>query len=98
MVALRAAISPNMNISRSFCIAPNVLSSKHLYFHACLSHMMRACGDALQALASRFVGLGAEVLSGGTALEEAGEERLDDGAEDDLGTPVILIRYCVIDA
>lgn len=41
----------------------------------------------LQALASSFFGLGLEVLAG-AAGEEAAEDGLDEGAEDDLGAPV----------
>jgi len=46
----------------------------------------------LQALAGCFVGLGLEVLGAGAAAEEAGEEGLHDGAEDDLGAPVEVKR------
>lgn len=39
----------------------------------------------LQALAGDLVGLGLEVGAAGAVCEEAGEDWLDQGAEDDLG-------------
>ena len=42
-------------------------------------------GTRLQALAGGFIGLGAEVLGGGAPFEEAGEDGLHHGAEDELG-------------
>ena len=49
---------------------------------------VRWIGGWLQALAGDLVGLGLEVGAAGAALEEAGEEGLDQRAEDDLSASV----------
>ena len=49
---------------------------------------VRWIGGWLQALAGDLVGLGLEVGAAGAALEEAGEEWLNQRAEDDLSASV----------
>ena len=44
----------------------------------------------LQALAGGLVGLGLQVGAAGAAFEEAGEDWLDQAAEDDLGASVVV--------
>jgi hypothetical protein len=59
-----------------------------------LAHTQRLAGKLggrgrLQALAGDFVGLGLQVGAAGAAFEEAGEDGLDEAAEDDLGASVV---------
>ena len=48
----------------------------------------------LQGLAGRLVGLGLQVGAADAAFEEAGEDGLDDAAEDDLGASVAVWSVC----
>ena len=51
-------------------------------------------GGCLQALAGSFVGLGLETFGANVAFEEAGEDGLDQGAEDDLSASVVGVSRC----